>query len=155
MILRYFQLSIMDEPLPVYVMMLKRKVIWLPAFDEKEFNQSYDEESRKVKAQEDTTILFAMIGHVNSGKSSTINQLIGDEVAHVGAKPGETTGIDFYQYTDAITFVDTPGLDDIISKNSKATMKFYKDADIILFFLNAAGTVFSEGEKRTFELIRK
>ncbi|MFD1848736.1 GTPase [Oceanobacillus bengalensis] len=124
-------------------------------FNEKEFNKAFDQEADKVQAQANAKILFAMIGDVNSGKSSTINQITGDEVARVGARPGETVQIDFYQYTDDITFVDTPGLDDINNKNSRETMKFFKEADIILFFLNAAGTVFSEGEKKSFELIRK
>lgn len=73
----------------------------------------------------------------------------------VGAKPGETTGIDRYIYRDKIIFADTPGLDDINRHNSEETMKFYKNADVILFFLNAAGTVFSEGEKRSFDMISK
>jgi len=124
-------------------------------FDEKAFEESYKEESDKVDAQNDVKILFAMIGDVNTGKSSTINQLVGDEVASVGAQPGATANVDFYQYTDAITFVDTPGLDDIVYQHSEETMKFFKEADVVLFFLNAAGTVFSEGERKSFEKIRK
>ncbi|WP_409291135.1 DUF697 domain-containing protein [Peribacillus sp. SCS-37] len=49
----------------------------------------------------------------------------------------------------------TPGLDDINSKNSEETLNFYKEADVILFFLNAAGTVFSEGERQSYEKIKK
>jgi GTPase len=81
--------------------------------------------------------------------------LMGDEVAKVGAQPGETSLIEKYAYTDKIIFADTPGLDDINQQNSVETMKFYKEADVILFFLNAAGTVFSEGERKTFEEVRK
>ncbi|WP_249870362.1 GTPase [Oceanobacillus saliphilus] len=124
-------------------------------FNEQEFNEAYEQETNKVNAQLDKEILFAMIGDVNTGKSTTINQIIGEEVAMVGAKPGETTGIDRYIYRDKIIFADTPGLDDINNKNSEETMKFYKHADIILFFLNAAGTVFSEGEKKSFEIISR
>eukprot|EP00130_Batrachochytrium_dendrobatidis_P008538 XP_006683413.1 hypothetical protein BATDEDRAFT_93174 [Batrachochytrium dendrobatidis JAM81] len=96
-----------------------------------------------------------MIGDVNTGKSSTVNQLIGDEVAPIGARPGETIGIDRYVYRDKIIFVDTPGLDDINSKNSEETLDFFEDADVILFFLNAAGTVFSDGERKSLEIIEK
>lgn len=124
-------------------------------FNEKDFDQAFEQETEKVNAQLEQEILFAMIGDVNTGKSSTINQLIGDEVAQVGARPGETTGIDRYVYRDKIIFADTPGLDDINAKNSEETLKFYKEADIVLFFLNAAGTVLSEGELRSFEIIRK
>ncbi|RDW16898.1 GTP-binding protein [Oceanobacillus arenosus] len=124
-------------------------------FNEKEFVQTYEQETDKVNEQLDEEILFAMIGDVNTGKSSTINQLIGDEVAPVGAKPGETIDIDRYVYRDKIIFVDTPGLDDINGKNSEETLRYYVDADVILFFLNAAGTVFSEGERKSFEIIEK
>ncbi|MFC4023989.1 GTPase [Oceanobacillus longus] len=124
-------------------------------FNEQDFEEAYEQETNKVNAQLDEEILFAMIGDVNTGKSSTINQIIGEEVAMVGAKPGETTGIDRYIYRDKIIFADTPGLDDINNRNSQETMKFYKNADVILFFLNAAGTVLSEGEKKSFEIISK
>ncbi|MGJ9457754.1 GTPase [Oceanobacillus sp. CF4.6] len=124
-------------------------------FNEQDFEEAYEEETNKVNAQLDEEILFAMIGDVNTGKSSTINQIIGEEVAVVGAKPGETTGIDSYIYRDKIIFADTPGLDDINNRNSQETMNFYKHADVILFFLNAAGTVLSEGEKKSFEIISK
>jgi len=124
-------------------------------FDEKDFDRTYEQEFNNVNEQLDKEIIFAMIGDVNTGKSSTINQLIGDEVANVGSTPGETVIIDKYKYKDKIIFADTPGLDDINNKNSEETLKFYKEADIILFFLNAAGTVFSEGERKSFEKIRK
>lgn len=124
-------------------------------FDERDFEKNYEEEINRVNEQLEKEILFAMIGDVNSGKSSTINRLIGDDVAPVGPQPGETIIVEKYKYKDKIIFADTPGLDDINSKNSEETLKFYKKADVILFFLNAAGTVFSEGEKRAFEKICK
>ncbi|WP_100333133.1 GTPase [Bacillus alkalisoli] len=124
-------------------------------FDEKEFDTVYDEEMRKVNDQLEREILFAMIGDVNAGKSSTINKLIGDEVASVGAAPGETVAIKKYKYKEKIVFVDTPGLDDINHNNSEETLKFYKEADVILFFLNAAGTVLSDGEKKMLDKVSK
>lgn len=136
-------------------MITLRSVVQMQQYNENDFNEAYDEETDRVNQQLDADILFAMIGDVNTGKSSTINLLIGDEVAQVGARPGETIGIDRYVYRDKIIFADTPGLDDINEQNSKETLDFYKQADIVLFFLNAAGTVLSEGERKSFELIRK
>ncbi|MFC5732276.1 GTPase [Cytobacillus gottheilii] len=124
-------------------------------FNENDFNKAYDDEMKKVNEQLEKEIVFAMIGDVNAGKSSTLNRLIGEEVASVGAEPGETVIVKKYPYKDKIIFADTPGLDDINHKNSEETLKFYKEADVILFFLNAAGTVFSEGEKKHFDNIRK
>lgn len=130
-------------------------MIHLQQFNDEDFNQAFEQESDKVNDELDKEILFALIGDVNTGKSSTINQIIGDEVAQVGARPGETITIDRYLYRDKIIFVDTPGLDDIHAENSEETLKFYKEADVVLFFLNAAGTVLSEGELRSFEIVKK
>ena len=120
-----------------------------------EFDRIFDEESEKINEQLERKVLIAMIGDVNAGKSSTINRLMGEEVAPVGAKPGETKDIKKYMYKDQIVFVDTPGLDDIQSEHSAETMEFYKKADIVLFFLNAAGTVLSETELASFKKIAK
>ncbi|WP_059106053.1 GTPase [Shouchella shacheensis] len=120
---------------------------------DREFSRIYEEQTEAINAQLDQDILFALIGDVNTGKSSTINQLMGADVAKVGASPGATSAIDLYTFKQHITFADTPGLDDIIQDHSKETLGYYENADVILFFLNAAGTVFSEGEKSIFEKI--
>lgn len=113
---------------------------------DEEFDRIFDEKSTEINEQLESEILIAMIGDVNAGKSSTINRLMGSDVAQVGAKPGETQNINRFVFKENIVFVDTPGLDDIYSEHSAETMKFYKHADVILFFLNAAGTVLSEAE---------
>lgn len=124
-------------------------------FNEQEFNDIYDKEIREVNAQLDNEILFVLIGDVNAGKSSTVNQIMGEDVASVGAQPGETTAIKKYVYKDKIVFADTPGLDDINKSNSEETLKYYKEADVVLFFLNAAGTVLSDGEKKALQDVKK
>jgi len=119
------------------------------------FEESFDEAMNEINKQLNSEILIALVGDVNTGKSSTINKIMKDEVAGVGAVPGETTSIHTYKYKEKIMFVDTPGLNDVIKENSEVTLRYYKNADVILFFLNAAGTVFSEVEKKSFELINK
>lgn len=52
---------------------------FLIQFDERDFDKAYEEEITNVNEQLEKEILFAMIGDVNSGKSSTINRLMGDE----------------------------------------------------------------------------
>ncbi|MDW0112020.1 50S ribosome-binding GTPase [Sporosarcina saromensis] len=122
---------------------------------DEEFDKIFDEKSTEINEQLESEILIAMIGDVNAGKSSTINRLMASEVAQVGAKPGETQEIKKFVYKDKIIFVDTPGLDDIYSEHSAETLKFYKQADVILFFLNAAGTVLSEAELLSLKKIAK
>ena len=125
---------------------------WL---SDEEFDQLFKEKSEEINEQLEREVLIALIGDVNAGKSSTINRLMGAEVAQVGAKPGETQEIKKFVFREKIIFVDTPGLDDIYSEHSAETMKFYKEADVILFFLNAAGTVLSETELATLKKIAK
>lgn len=119
------------------------------------FDRLFDEQSEEISNQLDQKILIAMIGDVNAGKSSTINQLMGELVAEVGAQPGETVEVKKYVYKENIVFVDTPGLDDIVREHSNETLTFYKEADIVLFFLNAAGTVLSETELASLKEIEK
>lgn len=119
------------------------------------FNETYDREIRYINDQLEKDILFVLIGNVNSGKSSTINALMDDKVAKVSSKPGETIVIEQHKYADKILFVDTPGLDDIIEDNSDVTLNYYKKADVILFFLNAAGNVLSLTEKKVFDKVKK
>lgn len=119
------------------------------------FNEAYEREMQDINNQLDKDILFVLIGNVNSGKSSTVNALMDDTVAKVSSKPGETIRIEEHKYAEKILFVDTPGLDDIMKDNSETTLEYYKEADIILFFLNAAGNVLSLTEKKVFEKIKK
>jgi GTP-binding protein Era len=51
--------------------------------------------------------------------------------------------------------MDTPGLNDPNDENPKKTLEFVQKSDVVLFFLNAAGTVFSESEKEKFNEIEK
>lgn len=124
-------------------------------FSDIDFDRIFDEKAEEINEQLEREVLIAMIGDVNAGKSSTINQLMEADVAQVGARPGETKEIKKYVFKEKIVFVDTPGLDDIKSEHSAETMKFYKDADLILFFLNAAGTVLSETELMSLKQIAK
>ncbi len=122
---------------------------------DKEFDRIFEERAREINEQLEKEILIAMIGDVNAGKSSTINELMESNVAEIGATPGATQRVTKYMYKDKIVFVDTPGLDDVKSEHSAETMKFYKEADVILFFLNAAGTVLSETELNSLKQIEK
>ena len=55
--------------------------------NDNDFDKIFNEEMDEVNSQLEQEILFAMVGDVNAGKSSTINKLVGEEVANVGSKP--------------------------------------------------------------------
>jgi len=119
------------------------------------FDQSFESERRDFNQSLEQDVTVALIGDVNAGKSSTLNAILGREVATVGARPGETVRIDQVRQhpEDKVIFVDTPGLNDANTQNSEATWTYYQSADVILYFLNAAGTVLSETETKNFQKI--
>lgn len=119
------------------------------------FETTFSEASDEINAQLSGELYISLVGDVNAGKSSTINALLDEELVTVGAKPGETIEIQEIHHKENIIFVDTPGLDDVIKENSAKTLAYYKKSDVILFFLNAAGTVLSENELKTLNSIEK
>lgn len=128
---------------------------------EKEVMQAMDKmfenEMKKVNDALDQDLLISLIGEVNAGKSSTVNKIIGEDIASTNPMPGETVSVDPYNIhgLENIKFMDTPGLNDPNDENPKKTLEFVQKSDVVLFFLNAAGTVFSESEKEKFNEIEK
>ncbi len=117
----------------------------------------FESEMKKVNDMLDQELLISLIGEVNAGKSSTINKIIGKDIASTNPMPGETVSVDPYNLEglENIKFMDTPGLNDPNDENPKKTLAFVQQSDVVLFFLNAAGTVFSESEKARFAEIEK
>lgn len=128
---------------------------------EKEVMQAMDKmfenEMKKVNDALEQELLISLIGEVNAGKSSTVNKIIGEDIASTNPMPGETVSVDPYNIRglENIKFMDTPGLNDPNDENPKKTLEFVQKSDVVLFFLNAAGTVFSESEKEKFREIEK
>ena len=107
---------------------------------EKVFDKSFARESEKFEEIKKKKLIIALYGSVNSGKSSTINALTGQKIADVKAVAGWTPDVELYPFPEDenVLISDTPGLEDINEENSARAEEFVeKDADIILFFLNA------------------
>lgn len=112
-------------------------------FDEKKFEEAFEkaydkkqEEFEKIRKEK---LIISLIGSVNSGKSSIINALTGIKYAEVKPRAGSTSEVSLYKLKEKVYIADTPGLFDIDESVSEKASEFVEnDADIILFFINAA-----------------
>lgn len=120
-------------------------------------NKIYEKEESKGKKQLEETIRITLIGNINTGKSTAINAIVGEEVLYTHSTPGETVTITEVPHPEDsnIIFVDTPGLNDIVKKRSIRAIKDVKNADVVLYFLNAEGVVLGENELDSLHKISK
>lgn len=90
--------------------------------------------SNKLK---DVKPYIMVYGIYNAGKSSIINELLGDDLAAVNDKP-ETDSVDEYEW-NGYTIADTPGVGAPIN-HEKVTTKHLRRADIVMFVMASTGS---------------
>ncbi|MDD2332166.1 MAG: [FeFe] hydrogenase H-cluster maturation GTPase HydF [Candidatus Cloacimonetes bacterium] len=102
---------------------------------------------------------ITLLGNRNSGKSSLINALTGQEIAIVSDIPGTTTDPVDKRYElipiGPVTFFDTAGLDDVGelgAKRIKTTLKVLYKTDIAIFVND--GTPFTQSEYDTIKRLQ-
>ncbi len=102
------------------------------------------------------TLNIAVIGRVSCGKSSVINALLrrvrADQVSTVGAVSGVTTELTVLRLDDQVRIVDSPGLDDIVSDNSKVTRDFLRHVDVGIFVVTGSADA---GQRKHLVDLRK
>lgn len=98
------------------------------------------------RAPKGERVIIALLGRRNSGKSSLINAIVGQEIAIVSEVPGTTTDPVDKHYEllplGPVTFYDTPGLDDVGYLGElriKATKKILAKCDIALLVVDERG----------------
>jgi small GTP-binding protein len=119
--------------------------------------------------------LIVVAGEFNSGKSSFLNALLGEQVLPEGVTP-TTDAITLLQYGDEttsqlrssglrattypaevlrqLTIVDTPGTNAVIRQHEQLTREFIPRADLVLF-ATSADRPFTESERGFLELIKE
>lgn len=114
----------------------------MKSINEEEFNEKVYQYYENNKPDLSKIVTIAFIGKVSSGKSSLINAFFErgkeDVIAEVGATAGVTTKVKFFELSDQVHIVDSPGLDDIKKENSEATENFLRSIDIAIFVVSGA-----------------
>ena len=128
-------------------------------FDFKKYEEScekaFDEQSKEFEKIANEKLIISLIGSVNAGKSQTINALTGIKYTEVKAIAGHTKNISLFELKKNIFIADTPGLEDINENISKKASEFVeKNADIILYVINAASGLTSNIKQTYLELTK-
>ena len=112
---------------------------------------------KNLEANKETDLKIVIVGEVKSGKSSLLNAILGQEVSTTDVLEATASIIEVVHednnYKDVlddavvikldndilndISIVDTPGLRSITVKNEQKTLDYIKNADLILFVIDA------------------
>lgn len=105
--------------------------------------------------------VVAVVGRPNVGKSTLINQILGEKIAIVSPKPQTTRRRQLGIYTQPdvqILFVDTPGLHSPQHKLGEVMVRdaesAFRDADVILMLIDVS-TEAEIGDRRLAETVEK
>lgn len=115
-----------------------------------------------VLGETDKSVVVAVVGRPNAGKSSIVNAIVGEKVSIVSPKPQTTrdriTGI-FTEGARQIVFLDTPGmfkprtkLDEHMDKSIKSSL--CGDADVVLIVLDSTKGLTEADEKLIEERLK-
>ncbi len=104
----------------------------------------------------------SVIGRTNVGKSSMINQLVGEKVAAIANKPQTTrTAIRAIvnRENSQIIFIDTPGIHKPKTKLGNVMVEtafgVVQDVDVIVFMIEATSTEIGKGDQLILDKIKE
>src|SRR5437764_11284739 len=103
----------------------------------------------------------SIVGRPNSGKSTLLNQLVGEKISIVTVKPQTTRRVVRGIVTrpeGQITFLDTPGIHKPVYRMNERMMKSVRDAmagvDLILLIVDAYAS-FGRGDEFSLQLLKQ
>jgi small GTP-binding protein len=98
----------------------------------------FDRESLSLGIEEETRSRLAVVGPVNSGKSTLINLLLGKRVSAVSAVPGTTKEV-ATQRLGPFTLIDTPGFGEVNGvERGETALAAMREADLAVLVFDAA-----------------
>jgi len=100
--------------------------------------KAFDEESLSLEIEEETLSRLAIVGPVNSGKSTLVNLLVGKQVSPVTAVPGTTREV-ITRHLGPFTLMDTPGFGEVggVDRGGIA-LEAMREADVVVLLFDAA-----------------
>ena len=102
--------------------------------------KAFDRESLSLDIEEEALSRLAIVGPVNSGKSTLVNLLLGKRASPVTAVPGTTREV-ITQRLGPFTIMDTPGFGEVGGvERGNIALEAMREADLaVLLFDGAAG----------------
>jgi len=102
--------------------------------------KTFDRESLSLDIEEEALSRLAIVGPVNSGKSTLVNLLLGERVSPVTAVPGTTKEV-ITQRLGPFIVMDTPGFGEVGGvERGDTALEALREADVVvLLFDGAAG----------------
>lgn len=104
----------------------------------------------------------SIIGRTNVGKSSILNQLVGEKVAAIANKPQTTRNAIkaiVNRENSQIIFIDTPGIHKPKSKLGNVMVEtafdVAKDVDVVVFVIEATSDEIGKGDRLILEKIKE
>jgi len=118
------------------------------------FMPDYEDKNKEKTAPEFRSGYIAIIGRPNVGKSTVLNQLLGEKVAIVTPKPQTTrnriTGIRTTERSQMV-FLDTPGIHEARSLMNRrmvdVALQTLREVDVVLWLLDARERIGAEDER--------
>jgi small GTP-binding protein len=115
--------------------------------------KAFDRESLSLDIEEEALSRLAVVGPVNSGKSTLVNLLSGRRVSAVAAVPGTTKEV-VTQRLGPFTLVDTPGFGEVggVDRGNTA-LETVREADVALLLFDAAAGL-RQGDYELYQRLR-
>jgi small GTP-binding protein len=102
---------------------------------------AFDWQAMASSVEAEARARVAIVGPVNSGKSTLFNTLKGQDVSPVGAVPGTTRDLQFEQW-GPFTLTDTPGFGEVDGVDrANIALRGAHDASVIVLVLDAVAGV--------------